>query len=314
MSNNHTYTGTNEERATKYHAAQSSLSAAHGPAGQHDNSILPSSGALLRANGMGEPGNAPVRTAAMQQMQQTHGNRAVQRFVQGTAVQREGERSTAGRIAGGAWDFLTSDFLGGPVGLLDEASKVTAPLFGSARAGSLLNQAGNLPGVGVANQILGPVGMISGAMDVYDALSADDYNMQTWGDVLFKGAGATSGAITTTGLVGSGLTAAGATGVGATLSGAAAAAAPVGAVLGAGAAGYGIGRGLDNLVDWIGDKATGNEQADHSISGFGADVMTGVDQTFTRGMRAIGAYDEDAPEHTQTLGWWLADNLPSWMQ
>jgi len=82
-----------------------------------------------------------------------------------------------------------------------------------------------------------------------------------------------------------------------------------GAVLGAGLAGYGLGRGLDNLVDWIGDKASGNEQADHSISGGMADVMTSVDQSVSR----LWA-DESKPAYTQTLGWKLAEILPSWMQ
>src|SRR5688500_5226343 len=113
MSNNQSYTDTNEERATRRHAAQSSLSVDHGPNIQHDIMSMLSPGALLRADGIGEAGNAPVRSAAMQQMQQTHGNRAVQRFVQGTAVQRDGgQQSTMGRIASGAWDVLTSDFLG----------------------------------------------------------------------------------------------------------------------------------------------------------------------------------------------------------
>jgi hypothetical protein len=288
-------------------------------------------GDILRAGSAGALANAPLRSEAMHSLQKTHGNQAVQRYVHNmsssrVSVQRE-EPSTARRIAGGAWDVLTNDFLGGPVGLLDEASKVTAPLFGSAGAGQLLNRAGNLPGVGVANQILGPIGMVSGAMDVYNALSADDYNMQTWGDVAFKGAGAISGGITTMGLLGSGLTALGGTGVagsvgaagalgsaGAGLSGAAAAAAPVGAVLGAGAAGYGIGRMLDNGADWIGDQITGNEGGDHSLSGLSADGMVGMDQAFTRGLRAIGAYDESRPEYTQTLGWRLAEVLPSWLQ
>jgi len=46
---------------------------------------------------------------------------------------------------------------------------------------------------------------------------------------------------------------------------------PGAAVAGAGIAGVGAGIGLDKLSDWVGDKITGNKEADHSISaGLGA--------------------------------------------
>jgi hypothetical protein len=66
---------------------------------------------------------------------------------------------------------------------------------------------------------------------------------------------------------------------------------------------------MDNGVDWIGDQITGNEAGDHSISGLAADGMTSIDQSIAR---ARGYGDDEAYRHT--AGWWLAENLPSWMQ
>jgi hypothetical protein len=33
-----------------------------------------------------------------------------------------------------------------------------------------------------------------------------------------------------------------------------------------------------------------------------------------QGLRGLGVLDNDAPAYTQTLGWQLAEILPSWMQ
>lgn len=105
-----------------------------------------------------------------------------------------------------------------------------------------------------------------------------------------------------------------ATGAGAGFGAGATLAASGAAVAGAGAAGYGIGRGLDMAADWVGDKISGNEAADHSISGMAAADATQRDRSFTRMMRSAGVYDSSAPEYTQTIGWRLAEALPSWMQ
>jgi hypothetical protein len=94
----------------------------------------------------------------------------------------------------------------------------------------------------------------------------------------------------------------------------AAALGPAAAVIGAGLGGIAAGIGLDHGVDWIGDQITGNEQGDHSISGGIASVMTSVDQAGTGLLRSVGALDESKPEYTQTLGWQLAEMLPSWLQ
>jgi hypothetical protein len=89
---------------------------------------------------------------------------------------------------------------------------------------------------------------------------------------------------------------------------------PGAAVAGSLLAGIGAGIGLDHLVDWAGDKISGNEDADHSISGGLASVMTGIDEGATGLLRDVGVLDADAPAYTQTLGWQLAEILPSWLQ
>lgn len=77
---------------------------------------------------------------------------------------------------------------------------------------------------------------------------------------------------------------------------------PAAAVLGAGVAGVGAGIGLDHASDWIGDKITGNEGGDHSISGGLASGMTAADEAVS-GLLA----DPSKPAYTQTLGWKLAE-------
>lgn len=129
-------------------------------------------------------------------------------------------------------------------------------------------------------------------------------------------------------LGGAAATGAGATAAGGAFAGAGAAATSIGALLGAGAAGWGVGRGLDKLVGW-GMDATGASDAldrskgisrpegqhgDYSLSGMMGDGMHAQDQALTSVMRATGLYDDSAPAYTQTIGWKLAEVLPSWMQ
>ena len=42
--------------------------------------------------------------------------------------------------------------------------------------------------------------------------------------------------------------------------------------------------------------------------------LLALDQGTTGIMRSIGILDESKPAYTQTLGWKLAEILPSWMQ
>jgi hypothetical protein len=248
------------------------------------------------------------------------------------SIARE-EESTLGTL----WNILSNNAHSGAAGLLAAAADapllarmgdaVGAPIFGSARAGEGLARLGSTPGVSTISNILGPIGLISGIMGMQEAASKPK-SLTNMGDFVSSGLGAVSGGITTLGLAGSGLTALGATGAGATLSGAAAAAGPVGAVAGAGAGGYAAGRLIDEGVGWLMnatgaggllDSARGisrpeGQHGDYSISGMGADVATALDQGTTGIMRSIGILDESKPAYTQTLGWKLAEILPSWMQ
>ncbi len=87
----------------------------------------------------------------------------------------------------------------------------------------------------------------------------------------------------------------------------AAALGPAAAVIGAGAAGVGAGIGLDKGANWLGQKITGDEKGDYSISGGLASLMTGADEMGTGALRSMGVLDESKPAYTQTLGWKLAN-------
>jgi hypothetical protein len=69
---------------------------------------------------------------------------------------------------------------------------------------------------------------------------------------------------------------------------------PVGAVAGAGLAGWETGKGLDKLSNYVGQQITGDKKGDYSISG---GIASGL-------MNTLGPQP----------GLWLADHLPSWMQ
>ncbi len=58
-----------------------------------------------------------------------------------------------------------------------------------------------------------------------------------------------------------------------------------------------------------GDKITGNEGADHSISGGIASLMTGADEYAVSMARGVGLADPTKPAYTQTIGWQLANLL-----
>ena len=179
------------------------------------------------------------------------------------------------------------------------------PAISAAEGASLGKITGPLGG------ITSGVGLVTGLMQAFDPESSTGERVQGGLSATSGGLGvlgsffpgfAAGGSAGLAAPVGTAFGAGGAAGVGTALGSA-------GAVLGAGLAGWGAGRGLDNLVDWIGDEVSGDEQADHSISGGLADVMTSVDQIVS----SLWA-DESKPAYTQTLGWKLAEILPSWMQ
>ena len=209
-------------------------------------------------------------------------------------------------ILGSVWDTITNNALSGGLGLLEQAGK-------TAEQGSRLSQAGSI--AGTAGKILAPLGVVSSVMGIHEAVTGPGtFGLDDLTDTAINSLGLFSSGVTTAGLAGSGLSAVGATGAGGALTAGAAALGPAAAVAGAGAGGYALGRGIDNLADYIGDAVTGNESGDHSLSGLSADAMTGLDQGATSVMRNLGIFDEDRPAYTQTLGWRLAEILPSWLQ
>ncbi len=219
--------------------------------------------------------------------------------------------------------------IAGPLNLIDKAGYLGGGTSGLLGAAS--------PVLGVAAPALALASGVSTLMDE-DATTEETVlgGLKTAGGaagLLGKGlmiAGGEMGALGGSSLfgmsAGTALTGGGA-GLG-TAAGAGAAASSAGAVALAGAAGYGLGRLLDRgvggLMDVTGaggliDDLRGisrpeGQTGDYSLSGMGADIMTGLDQSFTGAMRGLGVYDEDRPAYTQSIGWRLAEILPSWMQ
>lgn len=180
-------------------------------------------------------------------------------------------------------------------------------------------------------------GLLSGGSGIYDYFTNDKPNtgIDTAELVFNNTPAAISGLIGTLELGASGLgalgltsTAAGGAGAAAGSGGLLASLGPVGAALGSFAGGWTIGRGLDNASGWLSNQTglssfldeqqgisrPNGQNGDYSLSGLGAMGLQAFDQHNTNMMRAAGLYDDDAPAYTQTLGWKLAEVLPSWMQ
>ncbi|MEC4686088.1 MAG: SpvB/TcaC N-terminal domain-containing protein [Nitrospirota bacterium] len=211
--------------------------------------------------------------------------------------------------------------------------------FPVSRAPGLLGPSGsvagsNLPmGMSRVSAVLAPLGVISNAAGIYDEITRPSgepggSGLERGGNIISNSAGLFSSGVGTIALTGSGLTALGATSTGAAVTGSVAALGPAAAVAGAGAGGYALGRlgdeAVGGLMDLTGasdliDSARGirrpeGQHGDYSISGMGADAATLADQGVTSVMRNIGVFDESRPAYTQTLGWRLANILPSWLQ
>ena len=145
-----------------------------------------------------------------------------------------------------------------------------------------------------ASRVLAPLGVVSNAMALRDSVmgtgnSSDDNGLQRGVDSTFNAAGLLSAGIGTAAFLGEGVA----------LGAAAISAAPVAAVAGAGAGGYALGQFADEQLGISDGLSSG---------------MVAVDSGLTSGLRAIGAYDESKPAYTQTIGYQLAEILPSWMQ
>jgi hypothetical protein len=177
-------------------------------------------------------------------------------------------------------------------GLVMEAARGTQAA-GVSRAGDFLAR-GAGSGVQGLNNLLGPVGLVTGALgfgqSVDQMLNAPNRGDQITGGVesLVNAAGAFSGGVGTASLLGASTASLG----------------PAAAVAGAGAGGYALGRLLDEGVGALGQAITGDEQGDYTISGGMASGMTAMDQALT----SLWA-DEDKPAYTQTIGWKLGELL-----
>jgi hypothetical protein len=220
---------------------------------------------LIAGEGLRGAGNGAARAGALQQAQRTYGNRAVQRYVSGPGrqdgrvmVARE-EDSWWDRARGYAGDAANAvgSSTAGVMGLADAAlhglrspllpelarspiGSMVAGLPGARHLAALSSEfsfAGNLSkGLGMANNIAGGLGVGLGAYNFATATNNSD-RVQAGADTIASGIGFLG---------------------------------PVGRAF---SGGYAAGQLLDKGVDWIGDKVSGNEDADHSISGAGADLL-----------------------------------------
>ncbi len=193
-----------------------------------------------------------------------------------------------------AYNFTsnTAGSMGLGTSLIMESARGTQAA-GVSRAGDLLAR-GAGSGVQSLNNLLGPVGLVTGALGfgqgVDQMLNAPSFGDRLTGgtDALFNAMGAFSGGVGTASLLGASTASLG----------------PAAAVAGAGAGGYALGRLLDEGVGAIGSAVTGDTQGDYSISGGLASGMTSLDQTVS-GLWA----DPNEPAYTQTLGWKLGEWL-----
>ncbi len=211
----------------------------------------------------------------------------------------------------GIWDFLST--ASGPAGLA--VSTLTGLAERSNRgwaemAGITAREATSIPGgLGVIGRVANPIGLISGAQDLFGSGRSVAQRVQ-------GGLGAFSGLTGVLGDVGemfgtTALSAGGAEGLsagaGAALTGelgAGAALGSAGAVVGSGLAGYGLGRLLDVGVGRLGQAITGNRNEDYSISGLLARGAGFLD----RHISSLWT-DSSRPAYEQTIGWKLGDLL-----
>jgi hypothetical protein len=262
-------------------------------------------------------GHAPAPAVTRSAVHGRTSNRTMQRerdgrgapSVQRAAVQGQTSNRTMKHAVDGAGcrslpvsrfdfgDYL--DMLGGPQAFGGVSSN---PLLGDGASG--------------AGAVLAPLSFVMGAKSVYDNTAGrqGNFGLQNLVDTGRGGLGMFSSATTLAGLVGALPTVAGSTSVGAIgAAGAGSVTAAGGAVAGAGLAGYGAGRLLDWGAGKVGEQF-GRAPGETELSSLGAAGMTAVDQGTTALLRKAGIFDESRPAYTQTLGWRLAEVLPSWLQ
>lgn len=220
--------------------------------------------------------------------------------------------------------------------------------MGSRTLGQTPSEGAKLFGTTTLGRVLGPLGLASSIMNISDTITdpgtfgLDDL-ADTGANIVggfsslvatLEGAGALaslaggSSTLAGAGTAGSAV-AGGLTSTGTALSGAAAAAAPAAAVAGAAAGGYAVGTAIDQGFGWLMDatgmserwdeeagitRERGGEGGDYTLSGLGSGWLTNLDRDRVERLRARGELNEDTPAYQQTLGWRLAQVLPSWLQ
>jgi hypothetical protein len=159
----------------------------------------------------------------------------------GEAVEHA-EQAMAPNAAGYAPALVAPEVAGAAAG---------APTFGQT-VSAAQHAAGGGGALNMANKVLAPLALASGAYDMYGSgkdMKEHGANLENTPDMVKGGAEVVSGGIGTVGLGGAILSGLGFGGAGAAATGAAAAAAPVAAVAGAGAAGMAVGAGMANVAD-----------------------------------------------------------------
>jgi len=81
---NHVTSPSTDEHRVRQNTPQATSASGH--ASSHEAASLLDSRTLLNASTLSRGGSSPIRTATLRAMQQMHGNRAVQRFVQRSAA------------------------------------------------------------------------------------------------------------------------------------------------------------------------------------------------------------------------------------
>lgn len=196
-----------------------------------------------------------------------------------------------GKSAVEAYSDFSKGKIGAGIGDVVEgtgsALRTGAELGGFNLSGALSSNVGSLLGMGGGEAGAAGAGTagVAGAetAGVAGAEAAGIAGAETAG---VAGAEAVGAEVAGTAVAGAGATAAGV----------------AGAVIGSGIAGWEAGKALDKGVNWVGQKITGDDKGDYSISGGLASTMTAADNALT----PLWA-DPSKPAYTQTLGWKLGE-------
>ena len=281
-------------------------------------------------------GNAPIHTASMLGMQQTRGNKAVQRAV---STRAGGGTVTVQRMFPTLLGLapmispLAASLAGPELAMLGIGGGMISPAAysvpgaalagGGAAAGGaggtvVMGAAPTIPGAALAGggAAAGGAGgtVVMGAAPTIPGAALAGGGAAGGGTVVMGAAPTIPGAaLAGGGAGGAGGAGAAAGGVGAAGAGVTAAAV-VGSALAGAAIGYGLQKGSGWLGDQVADSAVGEQLGmvpgrDYSIGGAIGNMLTGVDEGAVGFARSMGIADESQPAYQQTFGKRLADWL-----